>query len=185
MTKQLFHTVEEHTFTDKLKNTLLLDELILYKDKGVKDIPLFCLTSPCAGFHPRDWNRPKDVSLHVLIGKEYKSYFIFIVTNKYGNTLSFALPMEDHSGSLPFPMMAGELRISFPSPSLHTKGDRKKNVCIIPLKGEVLEVYRYGLLLFMDKHGILNNKNSTEVLDRQEEKAEVEINFPTEEENNG
>lgn len=170
--KQLFHTVEEAKLKELVRHSYLLDEVISYNENGVKEIPAFTLALPILGFDARRWHKPKHVALHVVIGNETKSYFVFLLENKYGEKLKLALPMEDHATNLPVPYMSGELHIAKNEPKYATKGDRKKNIFTIPLSETLKEVYRYGMILFMDKHGILDNPDS-QALSQQEPEVEI------------
>lgn len=145
---------------DLVDGAYLLDDVITFNEQGVTDIPAFTLAVKIPGFDARRWHKPAKAVLHVLIAKTYKSYFVFHLHNKYGETLKLALPMEDHAALLPVPYMSSELRIARFEPVYAHKGDRQKNIFTIPLTGEMREVYRYGMVLFMDKHGILDNADS-------------------------
>lgn len=158
--KQLFHTVNEAKLQDLVKGSILLDEVITYSENGVREIPAFTLAIPVPGFDARRWNNPKRAVLHVVIGKAHKSYFVFLLENKYGEKLKLALPMEDHAANIPVPFMASEIRFAKNEPKYENKGDRQKNIFRVPLNGELREVYRYGMVLFMDKHGVLENADS-------------------------
>jgi hypothetical protein len=158
--EQLFHTVEEEKLKDIVRGSYLLSDTIMYDEIGIKNIPAFVLEEDIKGFKSQRWHVQKDVVLHVAIGKEYKSYFVFIITNKHGEEMRFSLPMEDHAPHLPSIMMTGEVRIAKNNPKYETKGDRKKNIFTVKLSDEVREVFRYGLLLFMDKSGMLNRSDS-------------------------
>jgi hypothetical protein len=162
-TKNMFHVIEQDELRSLLNDSILLGSMDTYNEPGMKEIPVFRSEIKLPNFVGKEWCNPKKVEVHVLIGKEYKSYFLFVLRNKYGRELKLALPMEDNVMMLPVIQMSKEIRFTSEEKRLTTKGDRKKAIAIVPLRNEAHEVFKYGLALFLDKSGMLNPNQSEAV----------------------
>ena len=93
----------------------------------------------------------------MCIGNKDTSYIVFTVETKSSNTYKFALPLDNFPTLLPTITLAGEIRIAKHGAVLQNKGDKKKLVLTLSLKGKAHEACRYGIALFLDKVGLLKH----------------------------
>ena len=172
MGKTVFHTIRDEDIKDLVKGAYLLEEVDTYSETGQTHIPLFRF-APVKGFDARKWRKPKKVVTHVILGREEPSFVIFIVTNRYNETMKFALPMDNYVMLLSVILMAKEIRLAPYGADVSTKGAREKSVVILKLEGETYASYVYGLTLYMDVKGLIKHPESKAI---REENSEQENN---------
>jgi len=167
MDNNSFKVVEEEKLYETIRDSYLLDKVVFYNDRALRSIPAFMMAIDVKFFDVRKMSDPSIVNVSVCLGKKQTSYLVFAIETKGGERYKFALPMDSFVQTIPIIGMAREVRIVRHGSELKDKGQKKKDVLIIKLKGEALNITRVGITLMMDKLGLLKTRKS-KVIDGKE-----------------
>lgn len=166
-----FHTIKDEDIPNLLVGAEMLTEVDNYNENGMTNIPVFRLWHDYKGkLDGRRWKGAK-VVVHVILGKDSESFFLFILQNKHREELKIAFPAGSFATLIPLLLMTKELRFTTFQRDLSTKGAREKNIIKVKLQGESLQTYKYGAMLFMDMAGMLNHPESQVIKKEENEEA--------------